>query len=69
MLQIPLLKYLLGVCEYEIVGLDGHEDCLASALSVLNVLYSSSPDVVDKLSSGTVCHGGCDKKGAFYLEH
>ncbi|XP_048242098.1 protein saal1-like [Haliotis rufescens] len=50
-LQIPLLKYLLGVCEYEIVGLDGHEDCLASALSVLNVLYSSSPDVVDKLSS------------------
>ncbi|XP_067656159.1 protein saal1-like [Haliotis asinina] len=50
-LQIPLLKYLLSVCEYEIVGLDGHEGCLASALSVLNVLYSSSPDVVDKLSS------------------
>ncbi|KAK6178561.1 hypothetical protein SNE40_013323 [Patella caerulea] len=37
-----LLKYLYGVCEDEIVGLDEHGNCLASAISTISVLFPSS---------------------------
>ena len=49
---VPLLKYLMGICEYEIVGLEGRESCLSSAISVVSVLLTSSPDAADKLTSG-----------------
>ncbi|XP_041367816.1 protein saal1-like isoform X2 [Gigantopelta aegis] len=48
---VPLLKYLMSMCEYEIVGLDGREGCLSSAISVVNVLLTSSHDAADKLTS------------------
>ncbi|XP_052798652.1 protein saal1-like [Mya arenaria] len=42
-LELKVLKYLNIVCEYEIVGVDGKVRPLASALSVLNILFSSRP--------------------------
>ncbi|XP_045175608.2 protein saal1-like [Mercenaria mercenaria] len=46
-LEMKIIKYLNIVCEYEIVGLDGKEAPLSSALSVLNILFTSQP--VEKL--------------------
>ncbi|KAK3101312.1 hypothetical protein FSP39_002616 [Pinctada imbricata] len=37
----PLMKYLGIICEDEIVGLENREACLASALSVLNIIFSA----------------------------
>ncbi|XP_033751268.1 protein saal1-like [Pecten maximus] len=50
-LEVPLMKYLGVLCEDEIVGLDGREACLASTLSVLNILFLSDNSVHDKLTS------------------
>ena len=42
-LEQKLFKYLNIVCEYEIVGVDGKERPLSSAISVLNILLTSQP--------------------------
>ncbi|KAK3608494.1 hypothetical protein CHS0354_010343 [Potamilus streckersoni] len=42
-LQRALLKYLNLVCEYEIVRLKDRQTSLASALSVLNLIFTSVP--------------------------
>ncbi|KAL5007859.1 hypothetical protein ScPMuIL_016665 [Solemya velum] len=49
-LKNPLLKYLNIICEDEIVGLEGREACLASALSVLHVLFNSTNIVSEQLT-------------------
>ncbi|OWF50750.1 Protein saal1 [Mizuhopecten yessoensis] len=48
-LEVPLMKHLDMLCEDEIVDLDGGDSCLASALSVLNILFLSDDSVHDKL--------------------
>lgn len=45
----PLMKYLGILCEDEIVGLNGREAALASALSVLNVIFTSHDDTAAML--------------------
>ncbi|XP_052228135.1 protein saal1-like isoform X2 [Dreissena polymorpha] len=42
-LELKILAYLNEVCEYEIVGVDGKVQPLASALSVLNILFMTRP--------------------------
>ncbi|KAL4225649.1 Protein saal1 [Mactra antiquata] len=51
-LEMKIIKYLNIVCEHEIVGLDGKEEPLASALSVLHIsLTSRSNDKLEQLFS------------------
>lgn len=50
--EVPLKKYLAGVCEYEIVGLEGRERSLCSSLAVLNVIFSASTDVANSIVQG-----------------
>lgn len=45
----PLMKYLGILCEDEIVGLEGREAALASALSVLNVIFTTHDDTATRL--------------------
>lgn len=40
-LEPKIIKYLNIVCEYEIVGVDGKERALSSAISVLNILLTT----------------------------
>ncbi|XP_064601708.1 protein saal1-like [Liolophura sinensis] len=47
--EVPLKKYLAGVCEYEIVGLEGQERSLCSSLAVLNVIFSASTDIANSI--------------------
>lgn len=51
----PLMKYLGILCEDEIVGLEGREAALASALSVLNVIFTSHDDTAAMLLKGELC--------------
>lgn len=52
-LEKKIIKYLNIVCEYEIVGLGGKEEPLASALSVLHIsLISRSKDKLGHLCKG-----------------
>lgn len=48
----PLMKYLEITCEDEIVGLEGREAALASALSVLNIIFTSHDGIATKLLKG-----------------
>lgn len=50
----PLLKYLNVICEDEIIGLDGRAQCLASALCVFNVLFSSNENIANMILKGNV---------------
>ncbi|XP_062591161.1 protein saal1-like isoform X1 [Saccostrea cucullata] len=45
----PLMKYLGILCEDEIVGLEGREAAISSALSVLNVIFTSHEETAAKL--------------------
>lgn len=45
----PLVKYLNTVCDDEIVGIENKESCIASALSVLNILFSSNEETSNRL--------------------
>lgn len=56
----PLLKYLNVICEDEIIGLDGRAQCLASALCVFNVLFSSNENIANMILKGNVF-------GVFYI--
>lgn len=49
------MKYLGILCEDEIVGLEGREAALASALSVLNVIFTSHDDTAAMLLKGEPC--------------
>lgn len=49
------MKYLGILCEDEIVGLEGREAALASALSVLNVIFTSHDDTAAMLLKGELC--------------
>lgn len=49
------MKYLGILCEDEIVGLEGREAALASALSVLNVIFTSHDDTATMLLKGELC--------------
>lgn len=42
-LESKILKYLNIVCEYEIVGVDGKEGSLASALSLMHIFLTARP--------------------------
>lgn len=50
-----LMKYLNIVCEYEIVGVDRMEGPLTSALSVLNILFTSQIENKDKHCVQRLC--------------
>ena len=52
-----LMKYLNIVCEYEIVGVDRMEGPLTSALSVLNILFTSQIENKDKHCVQRLCKG------------
>ncbi|KAJ8299249.1 hypothetical protein KUTeg_023309 [Tegillarca granosa] len=45
----PLMKYLNVLCEDEIVGLEGRAQCLASALCVFNILFSSNENIANMI--------------------
>ncbi|XP_061181312.1 protein saal1-like [Saccostrea echinata] len=45
----PLIKYLGILCEDEIVGLEGREAAISSALSVLNVIFTSHDETAARL--------------------
>ena len=51
------MKFLNVVCEYEIVGVDRMEGPLTSALSVLNILFTSQIENKDKHSVQNLCKG------------
>lgn len=46
------MKYLEITCEDEIVGLEGKQAALASALSVLNIIFTSHDGIATKLLKG-----------------
>ena len=52
-----LMKFLNVVCEYEIVGVDKMEGPLTSALSVLNILFTTQIVNKDRHSIQNLCKG------------
>ena len=48
------MKYLNPICDDEIVGIEDREACIASALSVLNILFSANEETSNKLIKGNV---------------
>ena len=52
-----LMKFLNVVCEYEIVGVDKMEGPLTSALSVLNILFTTQVVNKDRHSIQNLCKG------------
>jgi hypothetical protein len=48
------MKYLNTICDDEIVGIEDREACIASALSVLNILFSANEETSSKLIKGNM---------------
>ena len=55
------MKYLNTICDDEIVGIEDREACIASALSVLNILFSANEETSNKLIKGNMGHHGHDR--------
>ena len=50
-----VMKYLLSVCDEEVIGVEGKENTLGSALSIINILVASWEDRTKFVQEGRCC--------------